>query len=151
MYRAIAHQVRIVPPLMCILHSLYYSDLRFGPNLHTKRLYPQKPIITFLPSSKSLQLHAPQVFAKAPHVKELPKPLRALNEPGDATFDPLTSNIAIRCANDSYVLLPSVKQQDRKLLAAKEWWNGVRPEWLNNGVLRLGHFYRSGDQPENPR
>ncbi|KAI5122239.1 hypothetical protein M0805_007105 [Coniferiporia weirii] len=96
----------------------------------------QRAIITTLPSSNTLQLHSPYAFV--PTSEDLPKPLKALQEPGDATFDPTMGSLAIRCANDTYVYVPSLKQQGKKLLAAKDWWNGVRAEWIPDKVLKLG-------------
>ena len=71
-------------------------------------------------------------------MKELPKPLQALKNPGSMTFDPTLGMVAIRCANDSYIHVPFVKQQDKRRLAASGWWLGVNPQWLSNKVLQFG-------------
>ena len=97
-----------------------------------------------LPSSKTLQLHSPLPFVRSSSDKELPKPLRALRSPGDATYDPTTRMLAVRCAGDTFLYVPSVKQQDKKQLAAQEWGKGVWPEWLNNRVIKLGHIGQTG-------
>ncbi|EJC97747.1 Formyltransferase [Fomitiporia mediterranea MF3/22] len=115
--------------------------------LKVERMYRaighQKPIVTTLPSLKTLQLHAPQPFVQPTSDAEPPKPLRALHTPGDTTFDPTTRKLAIRCANGTFLYVPVVKQQDKKLLSAEDWWKGVWPEWLNNKVMKLGYGSRA--------
>lgn len=88
----------------------------------------QKPLIAVLPSGKTLQLHSP---------KPARNPRMELPSPGSAKYDPHSRAVIIRCANDTFVGVPFVKQQDRSFLAAKEWWNGVRRTWLADGVLTL--------------
>ncbi|PAV15196.1 Formyltransferase [Pyrrhoderma noxium] len=97
----------------------------------------QEALYTYLPSGKALQLFCPQVYPSHP-MKELPKPLQALKNPGSMTFDPTLGMVAIRCANDSYIHVPFVKQQDKRRLAASDWWLGVNPQWLSNKVLQFG-------------
>ncbi|KLO19377.1 Formyltransferase [Schizopora paradoxa] len=92
----------------------------------SRALAHQKPLIAILPSGKALQLHAPKPVQNSR--TELPSS-------GSAKYDPSTRSLLIRCANDSLVEVPFVKQQDRSFLAAKEWWNGVRRSWLTDGVL----------------
>ncbi|KAL6301972.1 Formyltransferase [Sparassis latifolia] len=82
----------------------------------------QKPIMAYLKTNRTLQLHSPTSLA------EWPSRLRGyLPEPGTATFHPPSKNLLIRCASDTLLSVPQVKQQDRSLISAKEWWNGVRP------------------------
>ncbi|KZT01238.1 Formyltransferase [Laetiporus sulphureus 93-53] len=88
----------------------------------------QKPLIAQLKIKKNLQLHSPSICA------EVSGEIKAsLMSPGLATYDPRTQSLIIRCADDSFLAVPQVKQQDRSLLKAKEWWNGVRPEMRVSG------------------
>ncbi|THH12057.1 hypothetical protein EW145_g219 [Phellinidium pouzarii] len=100
----------------------------------------QRPLTTTYPSSETLQLHAPKALVRSHTATNtgLAKPLQALQAPGEATYDPTTGYIAIRCANDTYVYVPKLKQQHKKLLEAKAWWPGVRKEWIPRRVLKLG-------------
>ncbi|KAI0350884.1 Formyltransferase [Trametes cingulata] len=87
----------------------------------------QKPLTTLLQTQRTLQLHEPSVLEDAPAgVKEL------LPVEGTAVFHPPSKALVIRCAGETYLSVPMVRQQDRHLLKAKEWWNGVKPE------MRLG-------------
>ena len=52
--------------------------------------------------------------------------------PGKAIFVKETGSLRICCASHSYIAVPFVKQQDRSLVPAKEWWNGIRPEWKDD-------------------
>ncbi|KAI0760036.1 Formyltransferase [Fomes fomentarius] len=93
----------------------------------------QKPITTMLKTERTLQLHDPRV---------LTDPSSALQEElpvgGTATYHPPSGALIVRCAEDTYLSVLKVRQQDRTLLKAKEWWNGVKPE------MRLH------DHPEDP-
>ena len=99
----------------------------------------QKPLTTILPSKWSLQLHKPTVLEESLAPVSVHRPSPILTNPGDSIYDRRSRTLIIRCANDTFISVPTVKQQDRNLLAAKEWWNGVNPTWLENGVLKLGN------------
>ena len=87
---------------------------------------------------KILHLFDPQPF-RANVNEPLPKLFQALGRPGEATYDPTSRMIVIRCANDSFVYVPSLQTQDKKRLDAQEWWKGVWPQWLKNKVLSLNY------------
>jgi len=76
----------------------------------------QKTLTTFLPTSKTLQLHTPFVYTS--DASSLPRVL------GAAIYDGETGSLLIRCAGDTVLSVPKVKQQDRAMLDAKNWWNG---------------------------
>jgi len=83
----------------------------------------QKPITTYLKTRRTLQLHSPSVYTTSvPEAEDL------LPAPGTAMYHPPASSLLIRCARDTILAVPQVKQQDRSLLQAKQWSNGVRPE-----------------------
>ncbi|KAI0367676.1 Formyltransferase [Pilatotrama ljubarskyi] len=83
----------------------------------------QKPLTTFLKSQSTLQLHEPSVLTDVPaSIKGV------LPAEGAAIFHPRSSTLIVRCAGNTYLSVPMVRQQDRHLLKAKEWWNGVKPE-----------------------
>ncbi|KAH9946879.1 Formyltransferase [Amylocystis lapponica] len=83
----------------------------------------QKPLVAYLKTKKTLQLHSPAVCTSPP-----PEALATLPSPGLAIYHATSASLLIRCASDSILAVPQVKQQDRALLKAKEWWNGVRSE-----------------------
>ncbi|KAI0332831.1 Formyltransferase [Cubamyces sp. BRFM 1775] len=83
----------------------------------------QKPMTTLLKTQRTLQLHDPFVFVNPP--SEVTEQLSA---EGTAMFHPPSKALVIRCANGTYLSVPMVRQQDRHILKAKEWWNGVKPE-----------------------
>ncbi|KAI0764566.1 Formyltransferase [Trametes elegans] len=88
-----------------------------------RAIHHQKPMTTLLKTQRTLQLHDPAVLADAPaSIKQ------CLPVEGTATYYPPSKGLVIRCAEDTYLNVPMVRQQDRHLLKAKEWWNGVKPE-----------------------
>jgi len=78
-----------------------------------------------------------------PH-KRLPE----LQYPGDASFDlsqtrssyDQRGSILIRCADASYVRVYRLQTENRDAVDARAWWNGIRPEFLSDGVLKLGRI-----------
>ncbi|KAG5336919.1 hypothetical protein C0989_011517 [Termitomyces sp. Mn162] len=95
----------------------------------------QRPIITCLSTNKIVQLHAPYV---------LNTPSESLsNVPGHATFQNFTRALDIRCSDGSVLRVPLLKQQDKALMEAKDWWNGTKGLGLvKDGQLRfLDEFY----------
>ncbi|KAH8113750.1 Formyltransferase [Phellopilus nigrolimitatus] len=98
----------------------------------------QKPIFTTTPSGKTLQLHSPQSYVHSQQSTDLPKPLKALHAPGIATYDPTTRMLAVRCANDTYLYIPTVKQEGKLTTSSKQWWAGLKPEWISARVIKLG-------------
>ncbi|KAJ8481858.1 hypothetical protein ONZ51_g5716 [Trametes cubensis] len=83
----------------------------------------QKPMTTLLKTQRTLQLHDPSVFVDPPS-----EVTEQLSVEGAAIFHPPTKSLVVRCANHTYLSVPMVRQQDRHILQAKEWWNGVKPE-----------------------
>ena len=49
-----------------------------------------------------------------------------LFSPGATRYDAQAGSLLIRCAEDTVLSVPSVKQEGKGLIAAKEWWNGVK-------------------------
>ncbi|KAL7277387.1 hypothetical protein ACG7TL_009249 [Trametes sanguinea] len=83
----------------------------------------QKPLTTLLKTQRTLQLHDPCALSDLPAgVKD------QLPAEGTAVFYPPLKVLVVRCAGDTYLGVPMVRQQDRHLLEAKSWWNGVKPE-----------------------
>ncbi|KAH7920340.1 Formyltransferase [Leucogyrophana mollusca] len=77
----------------------------------------QKPITAFLPTGKSLQLHSLSV---------LPAQSVPFDTPGLASYSSQTRALLVPCAGGGVLSVGHVKQQDRALLASREWWNGVK-------------------------
>ncbi|KAI0720774.1 formyl transferase [Cerioporus squamosus] len=90
----------------------------------------QKPVTALLQNGRTLQLHNPSVLADPPVGLDKELPVE-----GTATFYPPLRALVVRCADDTYLSVPEVRQQDRHLLKAKEWWNGVKPEMRLHGAL----------------
>lgn len=88
----------------------------------------QKPIITYLKTKRTLQLHSPYVCTEPPPDME-----NLLPAPGTAMFHPPERALLVRCASHTVLAVPQVKQQDRSLLKAKEWWNGLSSELRLSG------------------
>ncbi|KZT71902.1 Formyltransferase [Daedalea quercina L-15889] len=89
---------------------------------HSRAFSHQHPLTATLKSKRTLQLHSISVYDGPSDV------LKQLPIPGTATFDRSANALLIRCASDTILSVPQVKQQDRTLLKAREWWNGVRPD-----------------------
>ena len=80
-----------------------------------------------------MQLHVPTVLTLTnSNLRE------RLQTPGDATFDPPSGGLVVRCARDTFALIPQVKQQDRALISAYAWWNGNKwKDWVKDGIVHL--------------
>ncbi|KAG6902154.1 hypothetical protein C0995_003628 [Termitomyces sp. Mi166 len=94
----------------------------------------QRSIVTCLPTFKTVQLHAPRI---------LDTPPRYLSDiPGTATFDKSTRSLVIRCSDGSVLSVPLIRQQDKTLMEAKDWWNGAKSLGLVNddGLKFLDEF-----------
>ncbi|RPD75435.1 Formyltransferase [Lentinus tigrinus ALCF2SS1-7] len=89
----------------------------------------QKPVAAVLNNGRTLQLHNPSVLVDQPADLE-----KALPVEGTGIFYPPERTLIIRCAEGTYLSVPEVRQQDRHLLKAKEWWNGVKPEMRLHGA-----------------
>lgn len=47
-------------------------------------------------------------------------------------------SLIIRCADDSVLSIPLIKQESKTLMDAKDWWNGVKGLGLvRDGELQL--------------
>jgi len=79
----------------------------------------QKSIFAYLSNGRTLQLHQITQYLRDGDLAG------SIRFPGMAFYHPPTSALLVRCANETLLQVGQVKQQDRRLLAAKEWWNGV--------------------------
>ena len=105
-HRAISHQVYSLHlPIFCPLN----------------KCNPQRPLVTYLPSKKSVQLLSLSIHKPPPNKSLLPVSM--------ARYDPHSQSLLIRCAKDTMLSVNRVKQETRNELDVKEWWNGVRPEY----------------------
>ena len=87
--------------------------------------------MTVLPYSPTL--HLEEFTIRSP-----PLPLHSkLERPGDAIYDHPSSSVVVRCAGQTEISVRLLQQENRRVLGAKDFWNGVRPEGLKNGILRL--------------
>jgi methionyl-tRNA formyltransferase len=46
-------------------------------------------------------------------------------EPGIATYDARTKRLIVCCKNGTLLGVEAIKQENKKLLTAGEWWNGM--------------------------
>ncbi|THH18728.1 hypothetical protein EW146_g2310 [Bondarzewia mesenterica] len=87
----------------------------------------QKPITTLMfQSDRSVQLH--KLFDVTPSI-DSSEDFKLPETPGVARYDPSKKAVLVRCANGSVLGVSNLKSQDRKLVPAKEWWNGIPKEW----------------------
>ncbi|KAI0822920.1 Formyltransferase [Trametes gibbosa] len=94
----------------------------------------QKPMTALLKNGRTLQLHDLSVLHD-----NIPEEVSAcLPETGTAVFYPPSKALVVRCTGDTFLYVPRVRQQDRHLLKAKEWWNGVKPDMRFDGVWTEG-------------
>ena len=61
-----------------------------------------------------------------------------LRHPGNATYETRDNTLRIQCAGETQLVVSVVKGENKNALKIKEWWNGVPPAWLVDGVLKLG-------------
>lgn len=117
-YRAISHQVCTVDR-----HVLSY--------LQEADLFPmQRPLTTCISTGKTVQLHSPAPLdMHVPFLSEFP---------GTAMYHKPSRSLIIRCADDSVLSIPLIKQESKTLMDAKDWWNGVKGLGLvRDGELQL--------------
>ncbi|KIJ36319.1 hypothetical protein M422DRAFT_179594, partial [Sphaerobolus stellatus SS14] len=94
----------------------------------------QFSIVTALPYAapySTLQLH--ELAVRSPPASLHPQ----LQQPGDAIFDRETKSLIIRCAGNSEISVTRVQQEMKREIMARDFWNAMRPERLENGVLKL--------------
>lgn len=90
----------------------------------------QRPISTTMPDGRLLQLHHLSVSRSHDDLGPV--------EPGWAVYSPHTHTVLIKCADREWLSVLKLKTQDRALLVAKEWWNGVKGlGLLHEGMLKL--------------
>ncbi|GJJ14894.1 hypothetical protein Clacol_009164 [Clathrus columnatus] len=90
----------------------------------------QYALRALLPYGPTLQLQQLSIHLGSQHKK--------LSEPGDAIFDLTSQSIIIQCANKTQVSVTHLQQENKRVLSALDFWNGIRPEGLHNGILKLG-------------
>ncbi|EKM57977.1 uncharacterized protein PHACADRAFT_139485 [Phanerochaete carnosa HHB-10118-sp] len=88
----------------------------------------QKPLFAYTKTGKTVQLHSLSVYELPPGSL-----LWRLAEPGMGWYDPRTDALAIRCAGETLLVVSELKKQDRTLIPAKAWWNGIRPGMTAEG------------------
>ncbi|OAX41625.1 Formyltransferase [Rhizopogon vinicolor AM-OR11-026] len=91
----------------------------------------QRPPMTTMPNGRTLQLHDVSVSGRHDDLGP--------TGPGWAVYSPHTRTVLVSCADGEWLGVLRLKTQDRTLLAAKEWWNGVKGlGLLHEGMLKLG-------------
>ncbi|KAG2069183.1 Formyltransferase [Suillus decipiens] len=90
----------------------------------------QRPITTTMSDGRALQLHHLSISGSHDDLGRV--------EPGWAVYSPHTRTVLINCADRGWLSVLKLKTQDRALLAAKEWWNGIKGlGLLHEGMLKL--------------
>ncbi|KAL0959712.1 hypothetical protein HGRIS_011405 [Hohenbuehelia grisea] len=91
----------------------------------------QRPLLAYLFNGKAVQLHSPSIYP------DLPDRLLGL-PPSHVVYDSTSAALLIRCADDSVLATPMVKQENKALMSALEWWNGVKGLGLvRDGSIRF--------------
>ncbi|KAE9392577.1 Formyltransferase [Gymnopus androsaceus JB14] len=100
----------------------------------------QRPLTAYMKTIKTLQIYSPSVHTSPPRFTP--------TVPGRACFSKPDKAILIRCAKDSVLSVPKVKQEGRALLDARDWWSGAKS--LGIVVNNELHFdsLDDVDQPE---
>ncbi|KAF9225926.1 Formyltransferase [Gyrodon lividus] len=58
--------------------------------------------------------------------------------PGIAHYSPQTKSLFVMCADGTWLSVERLQTQDKAILMAKEWWNGVKSMgWVKNGRFRF--------------
>jgi methionyl-tRNA formyltransferase len=66
--------------------------------------------------------------------------------PGTATYHKPSLSLIIRCADDSVLRVPFIKQEGKTLMEAKDWWNGVKGLGLvHDGELTFVNEFRNSE------
>lgn len=60
-----------------------------------------------------------------------------LKLPGDAIYDHPSRSVIVRCAGQTEICVMRLQQENKRVLGAKDFWNGIRPDGLKDGILRL--------------
>lgn len=67
-----------------------------------------------------------------------PAPCAETECPGTAYYSGRTGSLVVKCAEGTWLSVERLQTQDRAMLEAKEWWNGVKGlGWVKEGVLRF--------------
>lgn len=95
----------------------------------------QHALVTFLPYSPTLQIE--QFTISSPPASLHPR----LKQAGDAIYDPHTQSLIVRCAGQTEISVTLVQQENKRVLGANDFWNGIRPDGLQHGILKLHSSY----------
>lgn len=58
--------------------------------------------------------------------------------PGTAYYSPKTRSLVVECAGRTWLSVEKLQTQDRAMLEAREWWNGVKGMgWVKDGLFRF--------------
>ncbi|KAN0100209.1 Formyl transferase [Tylopilus felleus] len=87
-----------------------------------------------LPDGRGVAIAGLQVMA----TERVPVTSSKSECPGTAYYSPETRSLVIKCAEGTWLSVERLQTQDRAMLEAKEWWNGVKGMgWVQDGLLRL--------------
>lgn len=53
-------------------------------------------------------------------------------------FNKSTNSLVVRCAEGSVLNVGQVKPEGKRLMTAKDWWNGLRDVQKGGGLVFLG-------------
>lgn len=85
-----------------------------------------------LPDGRGVAITGLQVIA----TDLLPEAPETSSKPGTAYYSPKTKSLIIKCAEETWLSVERLQTQDRVMLEAKEWWNGVKGMgWVKEGVF----------------
>jgi len=108
------------PPITARDPIIDFEDMTAESIVRRHRAFShQRPLTAYLETGKSLQLHEPAmhpIFASE----------YLLFSPGTARYDTQANSLLIRCAEDTVLSVPRIKQEGKALIDVKDWWNGVK-------------------------
>jgi len=97
-------------------------------------MLPQHALVTFLPYSPTLQFEQFTVYS--PPASLHPR----LGQAGDAIYDAHTQSLIVRCADQTEISVTLLQQENKRVLGANDFWNGIRRDGLTDGILKLRSF-----------
>ncbi|KAH7887018.1 Formyltransferase [Phlebopus sp. FC_14] len=91
-----------------------------------------------LPDGRAVALAGLHVASPEMHP---PKYIQQMSEvrPGATVYSPRTKNLLVACAGGEWLSVERLQTQDRAMVQAREWWNGIKGMgWVNDGRFQFG-------------
>lgn len=122
---------------------------------HYRAISHHKPLTIYTNTGRSVQLHDISEVSisesSSPDARSQEQRWKLPQIPGAAKYVPSEDALLVRCKDMELLKVRQLKTQDRNLLGAKDWWNGILPEWREGERRDYVMFFseaelrRSGD------